>query len=1031
MSVNIPEFWNLATESRLLSPEQRQAFEAEYGGVKGAAQTGNARTLAEWLIAREAISRYQSTILLAGRPGPFEYGEYKIDDRIERGRLAGLFRAVHAPTGHRVLLHYLSGPVLENATLWKQTAVRGDAHCKLVHPHLWRCYELADLVTYKFLVFEDLQGDLLADMVLQRGPLPAFEAARMVRQAAMALTAMHQAQLVHGDVSPLNLWMEPSGNVKLLRDPITGPTPLQLAHDPTGRTAVRADYAAPELMQPGRMPDVLTDVYGLGCTLYFLLTGRPPFPGGDATTKLQRHLTQSPEPIERFPGVPPQLASLVNLMLAKQPSQRVQQANIVAQGLVPLIDARAMTSAPVPLAATHGDFERAVQRKTAMLTAQATAAALASGAIAASMAAPAIDTGDLPTAPVGAVAISDPTDDPTKPPSERKREKNGIDRNLLIGLAVAGVMALGALIVYLNIPTPPPKENPPVAKNPETVTPSGDPEIVDPSGTNKKPSDPPEVTPPVLDPMTPTIGPVNLDPNPTGNRPIDPGIVPVKPGPGPKVRPPIGPRPVTPGPMNPNPPTDNAPPFVAVDDDGNLPWASPTWGKPVSLLHVPESPQIIMIVRPADLLASPEGAKVLKGLGPDFEAAREKWEKDAGIPLAEVEELIISLHDVPNQMPRAAFVIHAKETQDWPARWGNIAGAMQDDATVYRSNGWTRYVPAKGDGKVAVMGAEEEMRSSIGLKGAPPVNKEFSKLLRLTDHQRHFTVIFHPSYLITDGRELFSGPRQKLKEPLDWFLAIGDRTQATSFSAHFGPQTYLELRVIADLETKPVDLATQFRDRLKQIPDKVEDYIANLNAAPYWKKVALRYPSMIRALHQHTRVGAEDEMALVNVVLPGSAGHNLVAGSELVIDANPAGSGTAVDVKPMPAADTLDAKLAKKSEYSFPSQTLEFAMRDLGESSGIKITIIGPDLQLDGITRNQTIRDFNEKDKPVSEILTALVRRANPVTTVKDPSEKDQKLVWLIGADPENASQQIVLITTRTAAEKKGWKLPAAFVPKK
>jgi hypothetical protein len=114
-------------------------------------------------------------------------------------------------------------------------------------------------------------------------------------------------------------------------------------------------------------------------------------------------------------------------------------------------------------------------------------------------------------------------------------------------------------------------------------------------------------------------------------------------------------------------------------------------------------------------------------------------------------------------------------------------------------------------------------------------------------------------------------------------------------------------------------------------------------------------------------------------------------------------------------------------------------MRDLAEDvSGqlkgapfeFSIKIIGDDLKLEGITRNQSIRDFQQENQTVADILTALVRKANPVTTVQDPSEKDQKLVWLVGADPENPSQQAVLITTRTAAATKKYTLPPPFVSK-
>jgi hypothetical protein len=88
-------------------------------------------------------------------------------------------------------------------------------------------------------------------------------------------------------------------------------------------------------------------------------------------------------------------------------------------------------------------------------------------------------------------------------------------------------------------------------------------------------------------------------------------------------------------------------------------------------------------------------------------------------------------------------------------------------------------------------------------------------------------------------------------------------------------------------------------------------------------------------------------------------------------------------------------------------------------------------LKIDGITRNQSIRDFKQENQTVADILTALVRKANPVTTVKDASEPDQKLVWVIGPDPESPGRQVILITTRAAAAAKKHQLPPPFVLKK
>ena len=184
------------------------------------------------------------------------------------------------------------------------------------------------------------------------------------------------------------------------------------------------------------------------------------------------------------------------------------------------------------------------------------------------------------------------------------------------------------------------------------------------------------------------------------------------------------------------------------------------------------------------------------------------------------------------------------------------------------------------------------------------------------------------------------------------------------------------------------------------------------------------------------RIGVENEQAIVNSVLPASAAHNLVLGGELLVATTP-GQGSPVAT---PAATTGPKTIAEalqlKTSYRFANQSLEFAMRDLaadvqtnlkGAPFEFAIKIIGADLQSDGITRNQSIRDFKQENQTVADILTALVLKANPIPG-KAASDKDQKLIWVIGPDPENPAKQLVLITTRAAAASKKYTLPAPFV---
>ena len=113
MSLSIPDFWKLVLESKLLTREQCQHLATSYGSSQGA--TADVNALAKWLVGQNVLSRYQASILLAGRAGPFAYGDYKIYDRVESGRLAGWFRAVHAGTNHPVMLKFLAGDAAQSA----------------------------------------------------------------------------------------------------------------------------------------------------------------------------------------------------------------------------------------------------------------------------------------------------------------------------------------------------------------------------------------------------------------------------------------------------------------------------------------------------------------------------------------------------------------------------------------------------------------------------------------------------------------------------------------------------------------------------------------------------------------------------------------------------------------------------------------------------------------------------------------------------------------------------------------------------
>jgi serine/threonine protein kinase len=341
MSLSLERFWKLAAESQLLSTSSSTALAEKFSQQQGSG--ASAEMAARWLIDERRISSYQAKVLLAGRPGPFVYGDYRIHDRIESGRLSGIFRALHTETKHPVCLYFLSGAAAQDPEILQRLAQQAAAahRASVGHPHLSRCYHLADEKSYKFIVLQDLQGKRLERRMATGGALPPAEACRMARQAALGLARLHAMGMVHGDVRPANLWLDPEGTCKLLlfplaRDPLSDAQPGELIIEEGGRRLPpQADYIAPEVIDGGAA-DARSDIYSLGCTLYHALANQPPFAGGDLKQKLARHRSETPMPLSEVnSAIPAALAKLVNYMLAKDPDLRYQQANSVVEALLP------------------------------------------------------------------------------------------------------------------------------------------------------------------------------------------------------------------------------------------------------------------------------------------------------------------------------------------------------------------------------------------------------------------------------------------------------------------------------------------------------------------------------------------------------------------------------------------------------------------------------------------------------------------------------------------------------------------------
>jgi hypothetical protein len=293
-----------------------------------------------------------------GAPGPSRLGSYELLDRLGKGGMGEVYRARHIHLGKPFAVKVLSRRWSGQAELMSRFRREALAAGRLEHPNLVRATDAGEADGTQFLVMELLEGEDLARRTKRLGRWAVADACEAVRQAALGLQHAHEAGLVHRDVKPHNLFLTTDSVVKVLDLGLArlreGAVPAGEETQP-GMFLGTPDYAAPEQLLDSRTADARADLYGLGCALFYLLAGMPPF--GDArhpttASKRQAHLTEPPPELRALRAdVPEGLAAVVAKLLAKDPQQRYATAAEVAAALAPFA-AGGLVAGSDPAAAT-------------------------------------------------------------------------------------------------------------------------------------------------------------------------------------------------------------------------------------------------------------------------------------------------------------------------------------------------------------------------------------------------------------------------------------------------------------------------------------------------------------------------------------------------------------------------------------------------------------------------------------------------------------------------------------------------------
>jgi formylglycine-generating enzyme required for sulfatase activity len=269
--------------------------------------------------------------------------KFRVVRELGRGGMGVIYLAQHRVLDKPFALKVINSAALNSAEALARFHAEARAAAKLDHPNIARTHDADQAGDLHFLVMEFIEGHSLAQLLARKGRLPVASACRCVRQAALGLQLAFEAGMVHRDIKPQNLMLTPKGLVKVLDfglarlrgEATRGPRLTQV--DSFMGTP---EYVAPEQATDARSADTRADIYSLGCTLYALLTGRPPFQEDTMVKLVLAHIEKEARPLHEVrPDVPPELSAVVAKMLAKDLSQRYQRPVEVALALVPFIKA--------------------------------------------------------------------------------------------------------------------------------------------------------------------------------------------------------------------------------------------------------------------------------------------------------------------------------------------------------------------------------------------------------------------------------------------------------------------------------------------------------------------------------------------------------------------------------------------------------------------------------------------------------------------------------------------------------------------
>jgi len=331
-------FVNLLEKSGIVEPESlKPAITALKKKAKAAGKQITTARLVEHLIECELITQWHANKFLAGKYKGFFLGKFKLLGHLGSGGMSSVYLARHKISDQLRAIKVLPRKKVADKSYLDRFYLEARIAASLNHPNVVRIYDICEEDGVHYMVMEYAKGEDLLELVNRTGPLKFAEAARYVADACEGLKHAHEKELVHRDIKPANLLLGENQDVKLLDLGLA----LVNQDDEESLTVLynekvmgTADYLAPEQAINSHGVDLRADIYSLGCTLYFLLVGHPPFPKGSLAQRIANHQSVDPPRVSTLrEDVPESLLKIVETMMCKDPDKRLQTCEDVQAAL--------------------------------------------------------------------------------------------------------------------------------------------------------------------------------------------------------------------------------------------------------------------------------------------------------------------------------------------------------------------------------------------------------------------------------------------------------------------------------------------------------------------------------------------------------------------------------------------------------------------------------------------------------------------------------------------------------------------------